>query len=238
MTAEEAKRIHKWAGELTLQKGKGLSADLIRQLLKADPLEWKTRLVTEGVLDESDGDPVPAHLDRCKDKLDYDKLIAVLRNDVPGRSGALSKATLKNARQLFNEACQDLYGQWLQHVNWRASLLVLDEAHHAKNDTTRLARLFRPQDPTALVYKPDGSTRRSLWQKADRKLFLTATPFQLGHDELIRVLRSFAGLSQSGSEAGRIFRDMFRLISSRVEADDLIVPFRCCDVNRALLVEL
>jgi hypothetical protein len=201
MTDEERKRIHKWAGDLTLQKGKHLTADLIRHLMKSDPIEWKARLVAEGVLDESDDDPVPAHLDRCKDKLDYSDLIAVLRNEIPGRSGALSKATLKNARQSFNEACQGLYWQWLQHVKWQASLLVLDEAHHAKNDPTRLAGLFRSDDLTALVEGRADATRPYLWEKADRMLFLTATPFQLGHDELIRILRSFAAVRWNDDEA-------------------------------------
>lgn len=209
MNEADAKRIYKWAGALTLQKGRGLSADLIRHLLKSDPLEWKKRLVTEGILDERDADPVPAHLGRCKDKLDYGDLIAVLRNEIPGRSGALSTATLKNARQLFNEACQRLYWQWLQHVNWKASLLVLDEAHHAKNDSTRLAGLFRSEDLTALVEGRKDATRPDLWQKVDRMLFLTATPFQLGHDELIRVMRSFAAVRWTDAHAPTKSREDF-----------------------------
>lgn len=209
MTDEERKRIHKWAGELTLQKGKGLSPDLIRHLMKTDPTDWKGRLVDEGVLDEGDDDPVPLHLDRCKDSLDYRELIEVLRNEIPGRSGALSKSTLKSARQQFNDACQGLYWQWLDRVKWKASLLVLDEAHHAKNDSTRLAGLFRSDDLTALVEGRQDAKHPDLWQKADRMLFLTATPFQLGHDELIRVLRSFAAVAWAGSEAPSKSREDF-----------------------------
>jgi hypothetical protein len=47
----------------------------------------------------------------------------------------------------------------------------------------------------------EGVERPLLWEKFDRMLFLTATPFQLGHDELIRVLRSFAAAKWSVSMA-------------------------------------
>jgi len=71
---------------------------------------------------------------------------------------------------------------------------VLDEAHHAKNDATWLARLFRERD--------DGSNSKPLFRdKFTRMLFLTATPFQLGHDELIRILRSFAAAKWTGPNA-------------------------------------
>src|SRR5262249_49391570 len=155
-------------------KTRGLSSELIRHLMKTDPLDWRARLVEEGILDESDDDPIPRHLDRCKDKLDYSDLIGVLRNEIPGRSGALSKATLKAARHRFNDACQNLYWQWLDHVRWRSSLLVLDGAHHTKNDSTRLAGLFRSEDLTALVEGRNTAARPYLWDKADRMLFLTA----------------------------------------------------------------
>lgn len=209
MTDEQRKRIYKWAGDLTLQKGKRLSPDLIGYLLSTDPTGWKPRLVAEGVLDADDDDPVPQHLDRCKDTLDYRALIEVLRNEIPGRSGAVSKSTLKDARQLFNGVCQGLYWQWLACVKWKASLLVLDEAHHAKNDSTRLAGLFRSEDMKALVEGRQGAEHPDLWQKADRMLFLTATPFQLGHDELIRVLKSFAAVSWLGPQAPSKSRQAF-----------------------------
>jgi superfamily II DNA or RNA helicase len=209
MTAEEHKRIHKWAGALTRQEGKHLSPTLIAHLLKTDPTEWKVRLVAEGVLSKTDDEPVPVHLDRCKDKLDYRGLIGVLRKEVPGRKGSVSKATLQKVRRMFNEQCQDLHRQWLQHARWQASLLVLDEAHHAKNDSTKLAGLFRSDELTALIEERADTARPGLWQKADRMLFLTATPFQLGHDELIRVLRSFAAVRWNTADAPIKSREEF-----------------------------
>ncbi|MEW6260227.1 MAG: helicase-related protein [Thermodesulfobacteriota bacterium] len=48
-----------------------------------------------------------------------------------------------------------------------------------------------------------------LKDKFDRMVFLTATPFQLGHQELIRVLRSFAAVRWSSSEAPAGSREEF-----------------------------
>src|SRR5262249_45320747 len=131
------------------------------------------------------GDPVPEHLLRHQDDLDWSRLKAVLRGEsIPGRRGPVSSRRLTEARNDFNDACQDLYWQWLGKADWRASLLVLDEAHHAKNDSTRLASLFRSEDVGELLEAGEAD-RPLLWEKFDRMLFLTATPFHLGHQELI-----------------------------------------------------
>jgi hypothetical protein len=54
---------------------------------------------------------------------------------------------------------------------------------------------------TLVLGQSDGDKKPIFWNKFDRLLFLTATPFQLGHDELIRVLRSFAAAKWSGPAA-------------------------------------
>ena len=68
-------------------------------------------------------------------------------------------------------------------------LLILDEAHHVKNPN-RLARLFdneeAEQDAEAL--------QGPLGNMFEKMLFLTATPFQLGHHELLNVLDRFHGV--------------------------------------------
>src|SRR5262249_33320590 len=66
----------------------------------------------------------------------------------------------------------------------------LDEAHHLKNPWTRFASLFaspEAAEDAALLRGPFGGV-------FDRMLFLTATPFQLGHYELIEVLRRFTAV--------------------------------------------
>ena len=99
---------------------------------------------------------------------------------------------MKIIRKEFNDACQAIYKQWLGLSKWHSPLLILDEAHHAKNDHTQLAGLFRQSTDE------DVSLLRGKFQ---RMLFLTATPFQLGHQELIRVIRSFEAVRWNSRRA-------------------------------------
>ena len=137
---------------------------------------------------------------------------------IPGRKGAVSAPRLREARSEFNEACQQVYWDWLSRVQWRAPLLVLDEAHHAKNDNTRLASLFRSEEARQLVKANETSPNGPLlWEKFDRMLFLTATPFQLGHHELIRVLKSFSAAKWTGSTAPTGTRQEFLAAMDELE---------------------
>ena len=199
MDDETKKKICKWATTLVQLKSKrGLTAEIVERLLLADLSRWHRILVQEDILTEGDDDPVPQHLLQHQREVDWSPLIAVLRGEsIPGRRGAVSRSRLQEARWDLNEACQQVYWDWLARVRWRASLLVLDEAHHAKNDDTRLASLFRSEESQRLVT----GDQPLLSGKFDRMLFLTATPFQLGHHELIRVLRSCAAAKWSGRAA-------------------------------------
>jgi superfamily II DNA or RNA helicase len=201
MDPETRKRLFKWATSLVRLRSSGLTPELVERLLEAAPDRWRKLLIEAGVFGAEDAEPIPDHLLRHQDDLDWSWLTAVLRGEsIPNRRGPVSARRLKEARNEFNDACQDVYWQWLQRADWRASLLVLDEAHHAKNDSTRLSSLFRSEDVTDLLEEGD-EAKPLLWEKFDRMLFLTATPFQLGHHELIRVLRSFAGARWSGTKA-------------------------------------
>lgn len=217
MDLETKKRLFKWATSLVRLRSSGLTPELVRRLLKADPGRWRKLLIEAGVFGEGAAEPIPEHLLRHQDELDWSWLTAVLRGEsIPGRRGPVSARRLKEARDEFNEACQELYWQWLQRAHWRASLLVLDEAHHAKNDSTWLASLFRSADVADLLEAGD-EARPLLWQKFDRMLFLTATPFQLGHHELIRVLRSFAAARWSGATAPDRTRTEFQEALAELE---------------------
>lgn len=199
MDEEIKKKICKWATTLVRLKGRrGLTPEIVERLLLADLSRWHRILVHEGILTEGDDAPIPQHLLQHQHEVDWSPLTAVLRGEsIPGRRGVVSQRRLQEARWDLNEACQQVYWDWLSRVRWRASLLVLDEAHHAKNDDTRLASLFRSDEAQRLIT----GDRPLLSEKFDRMLFVTATPFQLGHHELIRVLRSFAAAKWSGPAA-------------------------------------
>jgi hypothetical protein len=203
MDEETKRRLYKWATMLVrLKRKRRLTPETVERLLSSDVSQWRRILLREEILGEEDGDPVPRHLLQHQNEIDWSPLISVLRGEaIPGRRGSVSTRRLLEARWDFNEACQQVYWDWLSRVRWRGSLLVLDEAHHAKNDDTRLASLLRSEDTQRLVEGGMGATRPLLWETFDRMLFLTATPFQLGHHELIRVLRSFAGAKWSGPTA-------------------------------------
>jgi hypothetical protein len=211
MSIEARKKFYKWARVLVRMKSRHkVTPELIRVLMRLPLKRWHDQLTAEGIIAKGDERLVPSQLIRDSDQLDCSSLIEVLNSRaIPGRRGAVSEGKLRDATWEFNNACQDAYESWIWRAHWHASLLVLDEAHHAKNDATWLARMFRKHDPAS-------SSKPLLWNKFKRMLFLTATPFQLGHDELIRILRSFAAARWTGPDAPDHDREYFL-----VELDEL-----------------
>jgi hypothetical protein len=220
MDEETKKKLYKWATSLVRLKSQGqLTPMLIEKLMETSLDQWRRILVAEAILAENDEPPISESLLVYQGELDWSWLTAVLRGEsIPGRRGPVSSRRLTEARNEFNDACQDLYWQWLNKADWRSSLLILDEAHHAKNDSTRLASLFRSEDVSDLLEGgTDTEDRPLLWEKFDRMLFLTATPFQLGHHELIRVLRSFASARWRNKTAPAQSREQFLTCLAELE---------------------
>jgi hypothetical protein len=71
---------------------------------------------------------------------------------------------------------------------------------------TRLARLFADEARGDL-----DAVRGPFNRVFDRMLFLTATPLQLSHDELIEILRRFTGVRWADLDRGRYESDLERL---------------------------
>ena len=84
-----------------------------------------------------------------------------------------------------------MWKEALRRLELDLPLLILDEAHHTKNRYTRLAGLFANEEARE---ETEALTRGELGGVFHRMLFLTATPFQLGHNELIEVLERFTGV--------------------------------------------
>jgi superfamily II DNA or RNA helicase len=99
---------------------------------------------------------------------------------------------LKRARKRLRAALDTVWRESLVGLDIHLPLLILDEAHHFKNDN-RLAAQFSDAGP--------------LGHMVDRMLFLTATPFQLGHHELLSVLRRFHGV-RWGNDAAKANFDL------------------------------
>lgn len=135
-----------------------------------------------------DDDPVPFALERALKNVDLTALRDALAS-VPLHRSATFASRLRTARRQLNQALNVTWAASLGTLDVHLPLLILDEAHHVKNPN-RLARLFdneeAEQDAEAL--------QGPLGNMVEKMLFLTATPFQLGHHELLNVLDRFHGV--------------------------------------------
>lgn len=217
LSVQHKKRIYRWAADLVrMVSQQYLTEDVVEKLMHTDLDRWKNVLVRKGILDEDDDDPIPALLMRCEHRIDWTPLVDMIRQSLPKRTSPTIDERLRKARSTFNTACLAIYKQWLEYSAWKSPLLILDEAHHAKNDTTDLAQLFRPTSEEDVTL---------LSGKFQRMLFLTATPFQLGHHELIRVLRSFQAIrwktAKSPSYSPEDFESRIERLKQALDANRL-----------------
>ena len=139
----------------------------------------------------TDDDPVPESVCRILNDLDTDELYEIMQG-MPMRESKHVNEYLKATRKAINKSARSLWKKCVGSLDLDLPLLVLDEAHHLKNPHTRLASLFHiseaQEDVEEIVKGPLGGA-------FERMLFLTATPFQLGHGELCSVLDRFTGIS-------------------------------------------
>ncbi len=155
-------------------------------------------------------DPVPASLAQALEEMDgsqFNRLVDALRA-IPLRESANIEERLKEARKALGGEMEAVWQQALRRARFHSPLLVLDEAHHVKNPETKLASLFVREDAEEESHLL--SSGGPLADKFDRMLFLTATPFQLGHGELIRVLERFEGIDWNGARPPSMTKEDFK----------------------------
>src|SRR3989442_4842888 len=150
--------------------------DLWERLLDNPPDRWRRLMKTAGLERMVDDDPVPKPLVEAIEQLDITPVVEVLEH-LPVRESAYIAERLQEARQVLSHALGDLWKLWLGQTRFQSPLLIFDEAHHLKN-VTRLSSLFAEEGA-----HEDSETvsRGPLAGVFTRMLFLTATPFQLGH---------------------------------------------------------
>jgi hypothetical protein len=154
--------------------------------------------------------PVPARLQQALDGIEpatLQPLVEALRK-LPLHESPHIDERLKSARQALAGAMSAVWTRALQQAKFTSPLLILDEAHHLKNPATRLASLF--VDEEAARESESFAEGGALGGKFERMLFLTATPFQLGHGELIHVLRRFEGIAWNGRRPPTLGRSAFK----------------------------
>jgi ERCC4-related helicase len=137
-------------------------------------------------------DPIPKAVREVLEKaeLPIDNLKQCLRS-LPARLSENIEARLAEMRGAPNEALRDLWLSAIREARFRSPLLILDKAHHLKNPETKLASLFVERD----AEKEFDTVAGALHDWFERMLFLTATPFQLGHHELLSVISRFDGIA-------------------------------------------
>ena len=187
--------------------------DIWERLLSSRPSAWLAAL--QGVGYEIDDDPVPESVLDVLPNLNTDAVFEALKK-IPIRRSTYYGERVIEARHAIKEEAGELWIHCLHHASLRLPLLIMDEAHHLKNADTRLASLFRSEEAQkdADEFKPRGA----LGGVFERMLFLTATPFQLGHGELCSVLDRFSAVRWDGANAPELGRDVFVQEQSEVRA--------------------
>jgi hypothetical protein len=164
--------------------------------------------------------PIPDAIQKVLDSSDID--VAALREclrNLPARDSAFIDDRIERARRAINNALRNMWPSTLARARFRSPLLILDEAHHLKNPATRLASLFVTDD----AQEDAGTITGALDGAFERMMFLTATPFQLGHHELLNVIDRFKGvawktLTQSTRES---FEADLKTLSSALDTAQL-----------------
>lgn len=217
--AKLRRKVIKWASHFRGLKGHGTSAKsgeaLWSLLLQTPSSGWRRVLVNEELRDESEGEPVPETLLDALKAEDFKELLRVICK-LPERDTTTFADRLDKNKAELNDVLQNLWKLVLKRQRHRLPLLILDEAHHAKNAQTGLASLFENKVPKE---EAEEIKRGAFAGKFERMLFLTATPFQLGHAELCEVLSRFQGVFQSSAKKARAeFEAEITTLSSALDA--------------------
>jgi hypothetical protein len=179
--------------------------ELMEELLNTNAQHWLDIMKHHKAAPPDDDEPVPATVREVLKNIDLNEVYEAVQK-IPKRRSEQYDERLRVARKVINDAVKDVWGECLQRIDIKLPLLILDEAHHLKNAYTRLAGLFQSEDSKADI---EEISRGPLGGVFERMIFLTATPFQLGHHELCSVLERFNGIAWQRPNAPSMTRDAF-----------------------------
>ena len=206
----------RYMGELLRMKHVSNRGSFVwEELLTAPPQTWIDVLTKHNLTPADRDDPVPEAVLESIEQMDLYELYATLRDNIPLRRSNNIEDRLRYAREAINEKIVVLWDHCIRSLKIKLPLLILDEAHHLKNPHTQLASLFHSKeaedDAAKLSHGP-------LAEVFERMLFLTATPFQLGHYELCSVLERFTGISWKGQRRPSVGRKAFQLDLKKIRS--------------------
>lgn len=161
----------------------GFDEELARALITRPISEWQA-IWNAGTTRYKplDDDPVPLMMEKILRKANLEGVREILL-DLPLRSSSYLDQRISKIRTKLQPVFREVWEECLRHLDAKSPLLILDEAHHVKNQN-QLAKLFTGEDDLT----------GPLGQMFSKMLFLTATPFQLGHHELLAVLGRFRNI--------------------------------------------
>ncbi len=182
-------------------------------LLNTDPSHWLKVLNRYGIDPEfdndrtTDDDPVPQAVIDVLSKIESSRLdnLFMALKEIPRRHTKNYRANLYKAKELIKEEMTEVWTHCMRSLKINLPLLILDEAHHLKNPHTNFASLFQDREAEEDMKAIQGR----LFGAFERMLFLTATPFQLGHYELCSVLERFKAVNWRVKNAPSYGKDEF-----------------------------
>jgi ERCC4-related helicase len=194
--------LFKYLGKILQLNEEKKNPDIIKELLLAETKKWKSILVKSNIFTEHDDDPIPKIIheilhQKHKSTLIND-LFKSLDSKTPRRNSKHFDKNIQDSRLALNETMSLIWKEVVGSMSLSLPLLIFDEAHHLKNADTQVASLFKTSDS---LEDAEQVRKGFLANIFERMLFLTATPFQLGHHELCSVLDRFNGIDWNGPNA-------------------------------------
>ena len=206
---KQRRAFPRWAWSL-LRYGHFRDEKVVEGLLQCPPLLWKATFERLAGTELPD-DPVPTSIVEALELVDVSPLIATLET-IPLFSSANLDERLAGAREGLRSALNGLWKAALTKTHLSFPLLIMDEAHHLKNPYTRLAQLFANPDND-----DEGTERGVLGGVFERMLFLTATPFQLSHEEMIQIISRFHGIRWGEGVSHQAFEQSVESLQGRLD---------------------
>ena len=197
--------IAKWStGRNGLIRHAQFTPDRVTKLLETPPSKWLN--AWNGLAEPMNAlteTPVPGVLIEAVRKLNLSMLSDAIA-DLPINKTSSIQQRLKKARFALGEAMPLIWKEIFSSIELDLPLLIVDEAHRLKNPKTNISRLFGERTKGSY----DGALRGAF----RRMLFLTATPFELGHRELIEVLRRMGAVRPFASGSCKPLSERLKML--------------------------
>jgi superfamily II DNA or RNA helicase len=173
-------RIAKWSdGWNGLVRDRRFNEERVNKLLATRPQDWRETWRCMPGCEDLGEEPVPQLLIDAIKPSNFEALREVLRA-LPANRSANVQSYIDSARRQLKKSMEAVWKRSLASIELDLPLLIVDEAHRLKNSHTQVSKLF--------AARSDDPGTGALANIFRRMLFLTATPFELGHFELVNIL--------------------------------------------------